>query len=251
MLQSVFLERRKMPSILSIPRSMMRKTGKNAKLKVQTATGRSGTFVCQFNPEQLQINTQGKFTAIERPGEDAPIVQFLGGSQSTLDLTIYFDTSASWEIKTGLAFTKPKKKEAKDVSAYTKHLLSLVRIEGKVHRPPIVTFEWGSLKFSGFVQNVSVKYTMFEKGGMPVRARADFRISTIDLMDLGNAKLSPKESPDRSKCITLTADSNLWDIAEREYGDASCWREIARANGILNPLEVPTGTQLKVPALHL
>lgn len=244
-----------MPSILSIPRSSMRKSSGNALLKVESATGKKSVFVCQFNPDELQINTRGKFTTIERQGEDSPIVQFMGGSASKLDLTLYFDTSMSYEIKSGLIFTKPKKTAAKDVSVYTKALMSMVRIEGKVHRPPVVTFCWGALEFSGYVNNVAVNYTMFEKGGMPVRAKVVFSLISMELSPQGTAKLSSKlsvkESPDRTKCIVLTADSSLWDIAEREYGDASYWREIARANHIMNPLDVPSGTQLKVPALHI
>lgn len=240
-----------MPSILSIPRDALRKWGGNALLKIEKATGEKSTFVCQFNPDQYHISARGKLTKIERQGEDSPIVQFMGGSTSVLDLKLYFDTSTSYEIKTGMIFAKPKKEKAKDVSVYTKKLMSLVRIEGKVHRPPLVTFSWGSVRFSGFVEKVDVNFTMFEKGGTPVRAEVSLNIISVELEPLDSVKLSVKESPDRTKCITMTSDSSLWDIAQKEYGDASYWREIARANHILNPLEVPAGTQLKVPALHL
>lgn len=238
-----------MPSILSIPRNMMRKWGGNALLKVERETGENSTFVCQFNPDQYHIKVKGKLTKIERQGEDSPIVQFMGGSSSTLDLKLYFDTSTSYEIKTGMVLAKPMKEKPKDVSAYTKKLMSLVRIEGKKHRPPLVTFSWGPVRFSGFVEDVDVNYTMFEKGGTPVRAEVSLNIVSVELEPLDTMKVSVKESPDRTKCITMTSDSSLWDIAQGEYGDASYWREIAKANNILNPLEVPAGTQLKVPAL--
>ena len=123
-------------------------------------------------------------------------------------------------------------------------------IEGKVLRPPLVTFSWGSIGFKGIVENVDVNYTMFEKGGMPVRAEVSLNIVSVELKPIDAMKLNVKESPDRTKCITMTSDSSLWDIAEREYGDAADWREIAKENNILNPLEVPAGTQLKVPALR-
>lgn len=240
-----------MPSILSIPRNVMRKLGGNAQLMIERATGEKSTFVCQFNPDQYGMNAKGKLTKIERPGEDSPIVQYMGGSTSVLNLKLYFDISTSYEIKTGMIFAKPKKEKAQDVSVYTKKLMSLVRIEGKVHRPPLVTFSWGSVRFSGFVESVDVSYTMFKKGGMPVRAEVSLNIISVELQPLNAVKLSVKESPDRTKCITMTSGSSIWDIAEKEYGTASCWREIAKANDILNPLEVSAGTQLKVPALHL
>lgn len=238
-----------MPSILSIPREMFRKLSGNATLKIQTETHGSETFVCQFNPDEYNISSTGKFSSVERPGEDSPIIQFIGGSCSKLDLKLYFDTSSYYEIKSGL-FAKPKKQASSDVSNYTKRLLELVRIEGKLHTPPLVTFSWGGLNFKGYVQNVNVHYTMFEKGGMPVRAEVNFNIISADVREI-DRRLKPKESPDRTKCIVMTSATNLWDLAEREYGDAAQWREIAEANQIMNPLNIPVGTQLKVPALHL
>ncbi|RKI44380.1 hypothetical protein D7V86_01545 [bacterium D16-51] len=238
-----------MPSILSIPRNTMRKRDGNALLRIERATGESSTFVCQFNPDQYHINVKGKLNKIERQGEDSPIVQFMGGSSSVLDLKLFFDTSTSYEIKTGMGFRKPKKEKAQDVSVYTETLMSLVRIEGKACRPPLVTFSWGSLLFSGLVENVDVNYTMFEKGGIPVRAEVSLNIVSAKLKPLDTVKLKAKEPSAGTKCVTMTSDSSLWDIAEKEYGDASHWKDIAEENNILNPLEVSAGTQLKVPAL--
>ena len=166
---------------------------------------------------------------------------------SVLDLKLYFDTSTSYEITTGL-ITKPSKAKASDVSDYANVLLSVVRIDGKEHRPPVVTFYWGSFSFKGFAQTVDVTYTMFETGGMPVRCEVDMRLIAEEEDDDGSI-LSPLESPDRTKCIVLKEGMNLWDIAGQEYGDAGYWREIARANNIMDPLAIPVGTNLRVPAL--
>lgn len=219
-----------------------------AMLLIETASGSTTTFQCQFNPDEFQINTEGKFTTIERKGESDPIVQYMGGTASSLDLVLYFDTSTSYEIKSGL-FSAPTKEQAKDVSAYVDDLLNMVRVDGKLHRPPVVVFSWGSVRFGGMAKNVSARFTMFEKGGMPVRAEVRIHLVNTAMEELGQMKLSPKESPDRSKCIVLTEDTSLWSIAEKEYGDGSKWREIARANNILDPLAVAPGTQLRVPAL--
>lgn len=237
-----------MASVLSVARGAFRSASGNARLLVKTAGGREEAFVCQFNPEDFQIQTSGKFSEVERVGKDSPIVQFICGSTSNLQLKLFFDTSSKYEIKPGALAVKPKREKASDVSVYTNELMSMVRVDGKVHHPPIVTFSWGSLVFSGFVRSVGVHYVMFEKGGMPVRAEVTLDMMAMDL-SVTTEQLSPMESPDRTKCIVMTSDSSLWDIAEREYGDASHWREIARANDMINPLEVEAGTRLKVPAL--
>ena len=39
-------------------------------------------------------------------------------------------------------------------------------------------------------------------------------------------------------------------LADTEYHDPSCWREIARENGILNPRKVDYTRRLKIPALY-
>ena len=240
-----------MSSILSVLKGLSRRQTGNALLKIETAWGTPEIFVCQFNPDEFRINTSGNYRTAKRQGGDSPIVQFAGSSCHVLDLKLYFDTSTSYEIRAGRQKEKPKKEKAKDVSAYTRKLMSLVQVDGKLHRPALVTFCWGSVRFSGFVEKVDTRYIMFEPGGMPVRAEVSFSMISQD-MSLGNTeKLNPRESPDRTKCIVLTSDSSLWDIAEREYGDAAFWREIARENNIMNPLEVPVGIQLKVPALPI
>ena len=235
----------------SIKGLLISSISEKAVLMIEQASGISAVFMCQFNPDDFSISTRGKFTKTERKGEDEPIVQFMGGSASSLSMTLYFDTSTSYEIKSG-QLAKPKREKAKDASAYVKTLLNLVRIDGKLHRPPVVSFCWGSVFFSGIVESVDAKFTQFEKGGMPVVAQVHLTIVAMDPTPGQNesVRLSPMESPDRSKCILLTEDSSIWDIAQKEYGDSSQWREIARANGILDPLAVPSGTLLRVPALR-
>ena len=238
-----------MSSILSLVRGISRKATNNAQLKIETAAGTTVTFVCQFNPDELSISTMGNFLEEKVQGKDSPIVQYMGGRSSTLNLKLFFDTSSSYEVK-GALLTRPSRKSGSDVTEYTKTLMGLVYAEGKVHRPPQVTFQWGSLILMGFVKNVNTRYTMFETGGMPVRAEVQFSLLSLDALEIETEMLSPKESPDRTKCIVMTSDRSLWSIAQQEYGDTACWREIARANGIMEPLQVPAGTSLKVPALQ-
>lgn len=236
-----------MSSILS-NEDTSRSSTNNAQLHIETASGQSTTFVCQFNPDELNVSSKGNYSEQNRTGEDSPIIQYMGGSSTTLDLKLYFDTSSFYEMQNSL-YSEPVKQSGSDVTKYTSVLMDLVCIEGKVHRPPQVTFEWGSLSLTGYVNNVDVRYTMFEVGGMPVRAEVSLSILSSNALITDGEQLSPKESPDRTKCIILSSDGNLWSIAQQEYGDAGYWREIARANEIMDPLQVPAGTSLIVPAL--
>lgn len=238
-----------MSSVIEKPpksQDMLPAAGK-ARLKVETDTGQK-TFYCLFNPEEYNLNVQGKFSTKDRSQNNSPITQYAGGEADSLDLTLFFDTSTSSEIN--LMGTNPivRRKEAADVSDYTKELTSLIRMDGKLHRPPIVEFCWGNLNFSGFVDRVGVQYTMFELDGKPVRAKVTLHMQSADN---GDGKGNPKQSPDRTKSRVLTADASIWSIAYAEYGDTRKWRLIAKANHIMDPMKIPEGTILSLPPLLL
>ena len=56
-------------------------------------------------------------------------------------------------------------------------------------------------------------------------------------------------SADRTKQWIFKPGDTLQKIAAKEYGDPNQWRPIARANNIDNPLTIPAGQALKIPAL--
>ena len=91
-------------------------------------------------------------------------------------------------------------------------------------------------------------FTMFDTFGKPVRAKVDLTIRAEKEPDFAR-KLNPFESPDRTKCRTIVEGMSLWSLAYEEYGDCEKWREIAKANGLMSPLDIRPGQVIKVPAL--
>ena len=153
-----------------------------------------------------------------------------------------------------IAFYAPELAQQKqhkptDVSRLTRRVANLVAIDGSLHRPPMVTFSWGALTFQGVVTDVKQTYTLFMPDGMPVRARVELTLKSVT--DLARAKRKrPFESPDRTKYRTVHQGEHLWNFAAQEYGDAELWRVIARANGLMNPLDLRPGQVIKLPALE-
>ena len=86
---------------------------------------------------------------------------------------------------------------------------------------------------------------MFTKDGMPIRAQVDAVI--MGFGESGSSKIA-LESPDRTKSRVVSDDTSIWSMAAREYDDISKWRLIAKANGIMDPFDIQSGTVLKVPA---
>lgn len=193
-----------------------------------------------FNPESYNLSYGASYSEKKILGLDGPVSQYVSGESMTLDMTLYFDTY--------IPKTLLEPESGTNVAKKTKLLSSLVTIDGSLHRPPTVKFRWGTLQFKGIVTSVKENYTMFLSNGTPVRAKVD--ISFKSLLDVDNSKRqAPFESPDRTKMRVLHEKEQLWNYAWQEYGDVEQWREIAKANGIMNPLDIEPGMKIKLPAL--
>lgn len=193
-----------------------------------------------FNPESYNLSYGASYSEKKILGLDGPVSQYVSGESMTLDMMLYFDTY--------IPKTLLEPESGTNVAKKTKLLSNLVTIDGSLHRPPTVKFRWGTLQFKGIVTSVKENYTMFLSNGTPVRAKVD--ISFKSLLDVDNSKRqAPFESPDRTKMRVLHEKEQLWNYAWQEYGDAEQWREIAKANGIMNPLDIEPGMKIKLPAL--
>lgn len=138
--------------------------------------------------------------------------------------------------------------EATDVSAKVKELEELVYIKGDLHAPPMAKFVWGSLSFMGIVTELRTTFTKFTESGMPIQARVSLSLTSYQKKE-DEQRVSPFESPDRTKCRMVREDYSIFDMAENEYGDMSKWKIIARANQISNPLQIAPGTIVRIPSL--
>lgn len=57
-----------------------------------------------------------------------------------------------------------------------------------------------------------------------------------------STSIAPKE-----KSYTVARGDDLWNIAEKEYGDGYRWVDIAKANGLTNPDIIHAGNVLMMP----
>lgn len=220
----------------------------------------------QFNPESYSVQESVQYHEVRGNVPFRKVVQFVGAVQSVTSLSFRFDTnSVITSSGVGGAMSDMGKAvmsaadsvmsfaeslsgpSTLDVSALTAQFAKLMQIDGNLHRPPAVTFTWGSIMVTGVVESMNTTFTMFDPKGVPVQAQVDCRIKSTG--DSSAAKKNPLFSPDRTKSRVMSEDNNLWALAAGEYGDMNRWRLIARANNIMNPLDVEPGAVIKVPAL--
>ncbi len=218
-----------------------------AKLEIEKEVGKSVIDVL-FNPSEYQLTDGANYSEKKVPGLDGPIIQYVSGEATELSLSLFLDTYVPKKPKSLFSFGGGNSDSSTDVSDITKKIADATSIDGSLHRPPKVTFKWGSLKFEGVVTKFNHTYTMFTESGMPVRAKVSLTFKSLISPDDTRRK-SPFESPDRTKYRTIRQGVGLWDIANMEYGDPDMWKVIARANGIMNPLDVKPGQVVKLPAI--
>ncbi|BDM71353.1 peptidase M23 [Streptomyces nigrescens] len=199
------------------------------------------TLRFDFNPAQLSLSRSAQWkvtpTAARR---DGPKPEFMGVEPRSMTLEIFLDSSDRPTSDTVL-----KKVES---------LMSCCRVTAKSiatkrPSPPWVVFQWGSFstaRFTAYVSSVEASYTLFGTTGVPIRATCQVRLHEIP-------RRTGRQNP-TSGALTaqrvhrVVAGDSLPSLAWREYGDATAWRVIAEANGIDDPAQLPTGTELVLPA---
>lgn len=192
-----------------------------------------------FNPYEYTISKSNTWQDKVVTGLNLPLVTFGNGGAQTLNLTLHFDSRA----------------QKADVRGYTAPLWKMMMIneQGKSQRsgkgePPPVVFEWGKLHFKAVITNMSEKFSVFTDTGTPVRCSVE-----VSLRQYLDEKDVPPQMPQSSGGGQPTAQSKkviqgerLDHIASSQGGGASNYRQIAADNNINNPLNVPSGTNLKV-----
>lgn len=188
----------------------------------------------RFNPTEYQLQKGNNFAEIAIPGLDAPPIQFIRGAAEKLSLELLVDTTDTLD----------------DVrEKYTDKLRALLNVNGKLHAPPIVRFNWDRQVFVGVFESLNITFTLFRQDGVPIRAKLsavlkEYRPAAVQLEE------TPRQSPNVEKAYTVRRGDTLSSIAGQVYRDPSQWRVIARANNIQDPSRVEIGATLMIPRLQ-
>ncbi len=153
------------------------------------------TFWLQFNPSELVLNAQGGGRVQKTSFSDGSTgsgLQF-AAADARIDLGVkfYFDSmdpdEAFWGdylASHGTSASAVAGKIAKK-ALRKKRLTVQQKVEGFIAAlrskyTRWVTFSWGSMYYTGMVNELVTKYTMFDHHGAPVRAEVQMQIVLID-----------------------------------------------------------------------
>ena len=197
-----------------------------------------GSIPFQFNPKELSISKAAKWERkTARGAKTAGPPEFTGADPCKMTLEMFFDASGT---------------QADTVVASVEKLFSCCTPTAQSTgqnkaMPPLVVFNWGSVSsFAAYISQVSVKYTLFAANGIPLRATASVTLEEMP----GNP---PGQNPTSGALAVqrvhqMVAGDSLPLLAHREYGNPNLWRHLARYNGIDDPMRIPSGMQVLLPA---
>lgn len=218
------------------------------------------SFHVLFNPSEISYSKSVKW-------ESAPVADkgwasqamrqdFQSSEPETLSITLFFDTYESRQSSGGIrAFVVPTNPftsapQATDVKVHTEQVAELARISPALHRPPRCELWWGKFRlFVGVLTSLDQTFTLFMPDGTPVRAELSCTFTEFNTL-VRNIRTRELQSSDVAKTVVMQRTDTLQSIAAAEYNDASLWRHIAKANGIINPRTVKPGTRLIIPPLR-
>jgi nucleoid-associated protein YgaU len=212
-----------------------------AKAELHTEQGDVIQFL--FNPAELTITKSATWNAADNKGGDAPTLKFSAGQSGTMALSLTLDTT-----DTGA-----------DVTVHTNKLLALLKVDRALPdadknrnkaRPPWVELHWGPLhSFKAVVERLTLKFTYFAASGKPLRAKADLALRQYEDEQIKPLQNPTSHTPSLQTVHRLVHGETLDRLAARHYADATRWRLIAEANGIVDPLALTPGALLVIPEL--
>lgn len=205
---------------------------------------------CLFNPAELSLTLSNRWAAdgdgTSRaseavPGKGVQTLSFAGSDNGTLDLTLFFDTTA----------------EGVPVTTYTSQIVALMDIDPDVPgtdkkmrrgRPPTVVFGWGKMtSFPAVVERLTLKFTYFSSTGTPLRATMSLSLKQFSEARAYGPQNPTSGTPVPHRVHRVQPGETLDRISAQYYGDATAWRRLAVANGVEDPLALRPGTLLAVP----
>lgn len=193
-----------------------------------------------FNPSEYSFSRQLNWSGLNVKGQNVTTIDFGGGEATTLTMQLFFDT---YEERTDVRDVTDKIWKMSMIDADTKQ-----KKTGK-GRPPLVRFVWGNLwSFKAVISSISQRFTLFLPNGMPVRAVLDVTFRQVEEASLKQNPTSGGGPPVKRRMVA--PGDTLAGIAYEEYHDPTRWREIARANGLDNPMVLSPGQELEIPPLE-
>jgi hypothetical protein len=201
------------------------------------------TTIVFINPASYTHEHKVNYNTDVPIGAPGTPLMFRGIPPETISFDVYFDATGAIEAPA----TMPGNKLpiGGQITQFKKVCFTY---NGNIHEPNYLILNWGSLVFKCKLSSLRVEYTLFQKNGIPLRAKASCAfIKAIDANTIG--KEANNKSPDLTHLFIIKQGDTLPNICNTMYGDPSYYLEVAAYNQIVNFRNLEPGTKLYLPPL--
>lgn len=219
------------------------------------------TFEVMFNPESYSLEYENVYDESQGLNTRGTNVKYINTKPNNLSLDLIFDdsgvvTSASSSIPGSILSSIPgasvidKFRGKNSVHAQVEKFSKLtMKMDGKTHEPYFLIVQWGQLNHKCRLKSFEVKYTLFDRGGNPIRAELSAQF-VYSLNVTERALLENKSSPDLTHSRTIKSEDRLPLMAQKMYGDPAYHVKLARANNLNSLRKLTVGKTLKLPPIQ-
>jgi hypothetical protein len=217
-----------------------------------TITPEKGEKVeAMFNPDQIKYTKRNTWNTQPTNGQSLPPGSFSASSPATLDVTLIFDGTekgddVSKKLDKLVAMTKVNDTLPNGSAPGSGH--GHAQSQSQQHRPPTVTFQWGTyLSFKAVITSIVGQYSLFLDNGTPVRASV-----AVTFQQIGDKDVFPDQNPTSGgrtgeRIHRLAPRETLDQVAYESFGKTGLWRALAAYNGIDDPLQLQAGDPILLP----
>ncbi|MEO5642809.1 MAG: LysM peptidoglycan-binding domain-containing protein [Bacteroidia bacterium] len=207
-------------------------------------------FVAMYNPASFSKDNFLEFIPKSKTDKLTPQIENKGSVQASITVDLLLDATGASPGGgfVGSALSKTAKTLG-GVDILVANFFATTKLPNPLtHEPNFLRMIWGAgLFFECKLKSASVKYSLFDRSGRPLRATIS---ATFEEFATASALAKIKNffsSPDVTKTYVVKAGDTLCNLAQKEYGDESLYLQVAEANDLKNYRKLVPGRVLIFP----
>ena len=196
-------------------------------------------FIAMFNPESFAINEEIDWNAQCPPGNQGS--DYLYNKTKPRKFTIEFTLDG-----TGVNTNGVKIPVTAQIILFR---AATTGVRGDLHRPNFLLVQYGTFINTCILNSSTVTYTMFDRFGLPIRARVSASFTERTVKTLSDI-LGMLSSPDLTHKVEVKQGDTLPLLTYNTYNNQTYYLQVAKVNKLKNFRNLKAGTTLVFPPIE-
>lgn len=198
-------------------------------------------FVAMYNPTTFSHKIAIEYEDGQAVGSSTTDPKFSVVKPADFNVELFLD---------GTGASPSDSYDGSSVQSQVDHFTSVcATYYGDLHGPCHVKILWGEQLFKGVLTSMNVTYTLFNKDGIPLRAKISATFIAA-MFDTHRVKTEKDNSPDLTHERTVLEGDTLQLMSDRIYGDPKYYFQVAQANGLKNFRNLTPGQKIYFPPIN-